>query len=116
MLLMVKVLFMESYVNICNMFYSTFFFSSFITSAFFLSFFFFLICIFQLKSLMLVVKLSVEAQIEEWLTPDLRLTNSPTSTSPTLVQIISSKAASVGLLVSTYRHVSPLTWLHSPIS
>jgi len=50
---------------------------------------------------MLVVKLSAEEQIEEWLTPNLRLTNSLTSTSPTLVQIMFSKAASVGLLVST---------------
>ena len=86
------------------------FFWSFVTAAFFL------ICIFQFKSLMLVVKLSAEAQIEEWLTLNLRLTNSPTSTSPTLVWIMFLKAASVGLLVSTYRHVSPLTWLHSPIS
>ena len=69
----------------------------------------------QFKSLMLVVKLSVEAQIEEWRTPNSRLTNFPTSISPTLVRIMFSKAASVGLLVSTYRHVSPLTWLHSPI-
>ena len=78
--------------------------------------FFLLICIFQFKSLMLVVKLSAEAQIEEWLTLNLRFTNSPTSTSPTLVRIMFLKAASVGLLVSTYHHVSPLTWLYSPIS
>ena len=54
-----------------------------------------------MKSLMLEVKLSAEEQIEEWLTPNVRLTNSLTSTSPTLVQIMFSKAASVGLLVST---------------
>ena len=58
---------------------------------------------------MLVVKLSAEARIEEWLTPNLRLTNSPTSTSPTLVPIMFLKAASVDLLVSTFRHVSRLT-------
>ena len=63
---------------------------------------------------MLVVDISAEAQIEEWLTPTLKLTDSPSSTSPTLVQIMFLKAASVGLLASTYRHVSPLTWLHSP--
>ena len=106
---------MASNVNISNIFYSTSF-SSFITAAFFLSFFFFLNCVFQFKSLMLVVKLSAEAQIEKWLTPNLRLTNSPTSTSPTLVRIMFLKAASVGSLISTYRHVSRLTWLHSPMS
>ena len=86
------------------------FFWSFVTAAFFL------IYIFQSKSLMLVVKLSAEAQIGEWLTLNLRFTNSPTSTSPTLVRIMFLKAASVALLVPTYHHVSPLTWLHSPIS
>jgi len=65
---------------------------------------------------MLVVKLSAEAQIEEWLSPNLRLTNSPSSTLPTLVRIMFSKAVSVGMLASTYRHVSPLTWLYSQIS
>ena len=65
---------------------------------------------------MLVVKLSAEAQTEDWLTPNLRLTNSPSSTSPTLVQIMFSKAASVGLLVLTFRHVSPLTSLRFPLS
>ena len=65
---------------------------------------------------MLVVKLSAEAQIEEWLMPNLRLTNSFTSTSPTLVQIMFSKAAIVDLLVLTYNPVSPSTWLYSPIS
>ena len=78
--------------------------------------FFYLFLSLKLKSLMLVVKLSAEAQIEEWLTSNLRLTNSPTSTSPTLVQIMFSKAASVNLLVLTYDHVSPSTWLYSPIS
>ena len=80
---------------------------------------FFCICTMDaefLKLLMYVVKVTAEAQIEEWLTPNLRLTNSPTSTSPTLVRIMFSRVASVGLLVSTYHHVSPLTWLNSPIS
>ena len=90
-----------------------FFFRPFITAALISNIFFLSL---QFKSLMLVVKLSAEAQIEEWLTPNLRFTNSPFLTSPTSVRIMFSKAASVGLLVLTYRHVSPLTWLHHPIS
>ena len=44
---------------------------------------------------MLVVNLSAEAQLEKWLTPNLRLTSSPYLISPTLVRIMFSKAVSV---------------------
>ena len=44
--------------------------------------------------------------------PDLRLTSFPTSTSLLLVRIMLEGTANVDLLVSTFRRVFRLTWLH----
>ena len=104
---------------ICNILKSGFFFSSYRAHAAFCLFFFlsFLYFISINMSLMLVVNLSAEAQLEKWFTPNLSLTSCPYLISPTLVRIMFSKAVSVDLLVSTYHHAFPnSTWLHSPIS
>ena len=50
--------------------------------------------------------------VKEYLMPTLRHTSFPTSTSLLLARIILERAASVDLLVSTFRRVFRLTWLH----